>query len=302
MRPLDALQLRIGHQIRLRVAGADADARARRIWAAPGPRWVDRRQPLAVVHADATMFVGGITALLLQSLHPLAMAGVAGHSGYKSDPWGRVQRTSGFIAMTTFGPIPDAEAAIAQVRAVHERVRGKDFRGRTYRASDPDLLRWVHVAEAWSFLTTQRLYSDHPVSDIDADIYVDQAAHVAALLGATEVPRSASALEATLEGYRPQLEVTPAALEACEFLLTEPPLTGTARFGYRLLAAGGIAALPPWAREMLHLPVSGVRHRAQREVGHLGVRATAWALDAVRDDRLFGADSRPTAAAGSPDH
>ena len=98
------------------------------------------------------MFAGGIASLLLQSLHPLAMAGVAGHSGYKSDPWGRLQRTSHYIATTTYGTIEDAEAAIARVRAIHERVRGRDERGRAYRASDPHLLLWVHVAEIDSFL------------------------------------------------------------------------------------------------------------------------------------------------------
>ena len=81
------------------------------------------------VHADAAMFPGGVAALLLQSLHPLAMAGVAGHSGYKGDPWGRLQRTSHFLATTTFGTVEDAEAAIARVRGIHERVRGHDPTG-----------------------------------------------------------------------------------------------------------------------------------------------------------------------------
>ena len=111
------------------------------------------------VHADASMFPGGVAALLLQSLHPLAMAGVAGHSGYKGDPWGRLQRTSHFLATTTFGTVEDAEATIARVRAIHERVRGRDPKGRPYRASDPHLLRWVHVAEAHSFLTAHQRYA-----------------------------------------------------------------------------------------------------------------------------------------------
>ena len=90
------------------------------------------------------------------------MAGVAAHSGYRGDPWGRLQRTSHFLATTTFGTVPDAQAAIERVRAVHERVRGRDDRGVPYRASDPALLRWVHVAEASSFLGAYQRYASRP--------------------------------------------------------------------------------------------------------------------------------------------
>jgi len=94
------------------------------------------------------MFAAGIRALLLQSLHPLAMAGVAGHSGYKGDPWGRLQRTSTFLATTTFGTIEDAEALIERNRGIHERVQGRAPDGRQYAACDPHLLKWVHIAAA----------------------------------------------------------------------------------------------------------------------------------------------------------
>ena len=108
---------------------------------------------------------GGIAALLLQSLHPSAMAGVAGHSGYKGDPWGRLQRTSHYLAVTTFGTVSHAEDAIAHVRSVHRRVRGKDELGRPYAADDPHLLRWVHVAEIWSFLKAFQTYSGETLND-----------------------------------------------------------------------------------------------------------------------------------------
>ena len=95
-------------------------------------------------------------ALLLQSLHPLAMAAVAGHSGYRGDPWGRLQRTSYFLAVTTFGRDIDAEAAIDRVRSIHQRVTGTAPDGRRYAAADPHLLTWVHIAEADSFLRAYR--------------------------------------------------------------------------------------------------------------------------------------------------
>src|ERR1700761_5553686 len=114
-----ALQQRIGAALFARVAGPQGPAHRERFHAAAGPRWFGPDRPIRVVHGDAAMFVGGLRALLLQSLHPLAMAGVAGHSGYRSDPWGRLQRTSYFLAVTTFGTVADADEAIARVRGVH---------------------------------------------------------------------------------------------------------------------------------------------------------------------------------------
>src|SRR5690349_10583099 len=108
------------------------------------------------------MFVGGITALLLQSLHPLAMAAVAGHSGYRGDPWGRLQRTSYFLAVTTFGRAIDARDAITRVQAIHQRITGTAPDGRPYAASDPHLLTWVHIAEADSFLRAHVRFGARP--------------------------------------------------------------------------------------------------------------------------------------------
>ena len=139
---------RLAAGFRASIAGEPerADARARRVWSAPGPRWFHVGDPIWRVHSDSSMFAGGIRALLLQSLHPLAMAGVADHSGFRSDPWGRFQRTSEYIAVTTFAPIDTAEKMITAVRSIHDRVVGVAADGRPYAASDPDLLRWVHVA------------------------------------------------------------------------------------------------------------------------------------------------------------
>nr|WP_241770113.1 oxygenase MpaB family protein [Cellulosimicrobium sp. MM] len=164
----------------LRVAGPDATATRARIHETPGPRWFPAGSAVQRVHGDASMFVGGLRALLLQSLHPLAMAGVAAHSGYRGDPWGRLQRTSTFIATTTFGTADDAAGAVAAVRAVHERVRGVAPDGRPYRASDPDLLRWVHVAETQSFLVAHQEVGHRPLDAAGCDEYVAQAAWSAA--------------------------------------------------------------------------------------------------------------------------
>ena len=110
------------------------------------------------------MFVGGIRALLLQSLHPVAMLGVSQHSGFRGDPWGRLQRTSRFLATTTYGTIADAERSIRIVRAIHGRVKGTTPSGGEYRADDPHLLGWIHVAEVDSFLTAYQVFGSAPLT------------------------------------------------------------------------------------------------------------------------------------------
>jgi uncharacterized protein (DUF2236 family) len=230
------------------------------------------------------MFPGGITALLLQSLHPLAMAGVAGHSGYRGDPWGRLQRTSHYLAVTTFGTVPDAEQAIAVVRAVHRRVRGTDDQGRAYAADDPHLLRWVHVAEVWSFLHAFQSYAGAPLTDDEADTYVAQANRAATLLGATDLPTTVSELEATLTAYRPELESTPAAREATRFMLLNPPVPLLARPGYALIAAGGVALLPPWARRALMLPLPAPGLAVAARAGAVSTGLVRWGMAGLREE------------------
>jgi len=295
MRPLSDLprhsQLRLGAALRARVAGDDATERAAVIWGREGERWFTPEDPVWRVHADAAMFPGGVAALLLQSLHPLAMAGVAGHSGYKGDPWGRLQRTSHFLATTTFGTVQDAEAAIARVRGIHERVRGHDPQGRPYRASDPRLLRWVHVAEAHSFLTAHQRYALAPLTPAEADTYVAQSALVAGRLGATDLPTTVTELGAALASYRPELEATSQAREAARFLLLDPPLPWPARPGYGLIASGGVAVLPGWARRALRLPAGGPATVLADGAGRVGTRAVRWAMAGVAEERQVAAGS-----------
>ena len=123
-----------------------------------------------LVHGDLpSMLIGGISALLLQSLHPLAMAGVAEHSNYQSDPLGRLRRTATFVGTTTFGSVGDAEQAIAQVQRVHRRVKGVAPDGRAYSAADPELVTFIHVAEMSSFLESSRRFGPHPLSPEQCD-------------------------------------------------------------------------------------------------------------------------------------
>ena len=140
----------------------------------PGPRWFAPDSPIARVHGDASMFVGGIRALMLQSLHPAAMQGVADHSGYRGDMWGRLAQVSTYLAMTTFGAEQDALQIIRAVQRAHESVTGTMPDGTPYAASDPHLLGWVHVAEIDSFLAAHDRYGHRPLVGPERDEYVAQ--------------------------------------------------------------------------------------------------------------------------------
>ncbi|MGB9013494.1 MAG: oxygenase MpaB family protein, partial [Aeromicrobium sp.] len=179
MDPVAVVRQHIGGALFERVAGDEGPARRERIWNTPGERRYGPDTAIHRVHSDASMFVGGIRALLLQSLHPLAMAAVDQHSGYRGDPWGRLQRTSTFLAETTFATIEQADQAMAVVRSVHDRIAGVTPDGRPYRASDPHLIRWVHVAEIDSFLRAHDRYGRTPLDASGRDAYVAETAHVA---------------------------------------------------------------------------------------------------------------------------
>jgi uncharacterized protein (DUF2236 family) len=281
-RALTGARRRAGLVVRSRVAGDDAAARRQQIWHSEGERWNAPDDPICRVNGDASMFAGGLTALLLQSLHPLAMAGVADHSDYRGDPWGRLQRTSQFIATTTFGTIADASGLIRAINGAHRAVVGTDHRGRPYDARDPHLLRWVHVAEIWSFLECHRLYGRDRLSGSERDEYVRQASRTGLMLGARDVPLSVRQLEDALEEYRPELESSPAAIDARHFLLDGPPMGMADRPAYALLREGAVAALPGWAREMLELPDGPLGSSALGlGLGRAGVSSLRWVLDAV---------------------
>jgi uncharacterized protein (DUF2236 family) len=276
---LQEVRTNLGDALFARVAGPDGSRRRERVHDAQGPRWFPEGSPIRQVHGDASMFVGGLRALLMQSLHPLAMAGVADHSGFQGDPWGRLQRTSYFLAVTTFGTAADAERMVAAVRAVHEKVVGTAPDGRPYAASDPHLLRWVHVAEADSFLVAHQRYGARPLDAEGRDTYVAQIARVAEALGVDDPPRTEAELRAQLKAYRPELASTPAARETARFLLLNPPLPLLARAPYGGLAASAVGTLPLWARRMLWLPYLPVTERLLvRTTGTALTRTIRWAM------------------------
>ena len=174
----------------------------------------------------------GIRALLLQALHPIALQAVVEHAGFRRDFWGRFQRTSRYIALTTYGTVPDAERTIAAVRAIHRRVKGTTADGWPYSADDPHLLMWVHVAEVDSFLGAFQAFGAETLTPAEADEYVRQAGFVAAQLGVVEPPTTVTELIAIMESYRPELSGSGPAREASSLLLVNPPFNGLTRAGY----------------------------------------------------------------------
>jgi uncharacterized protein (DUF2236 family) len=276
----DRLRGRVGASIFERVAGPEGPAR-RQVINDAGERWFAEDRPIRRVHGDSSMFVGGIRALLLQSLHPLAMAAVAGHSGYRGDPWGRLQRTSYFLAVTTFGRASDAEETIRRVRAIHRQVTGTAPDGRPYAASDPHLLTWVHIAEADSFLRAHSRFGAQPLDQAGRDGYVADMARIGAELGVPGPPRTEAELADRIRQYRPELASTAEARAAARFLLVRPPLPVIARPPYGLLAAAAVSLLPGWARWPLRLPRLPVTEAAVvRPAGQAVVQAIRWATTA----------------------
>lgn len=221
----------------------------------PGdPGWFGPTSVTWQVHADlASMLVGGMSALLLQTLHPLVMQGVADHSNYRHDPHGRLQRTAEFIAGTTFGSDELAWRLVRRVQAVHSRVHGY-FGDQPYDASDPDLVAYVHVTEVWSFLRSYQRYGGHPLLKSEKDRYLDEMSVVGERLGAGPLPRSTEEVRAYLRAIRPQLWPTKEAFEAVDFLIAAPPgASVTRRAANATIWEAAIDLLPPFARRMLGL-------------------------------------------------
>lgn len=178
------------------------------------------------VHAHPAMLIGGLRALIIQSLHPLAMAGVMQHSDFRAKPLDRLRRTAQYVATTTYGDTATAEAAAAHVRHVHTFIHGIDpVTGRRYSAEDPETLLWVHCVEVHSFLAAYRAYGGR-LSAADQDRYLAESARVAALLGVDPdaVPASVAAMREYFAAMRPSLCVSLAAKEAIDFVAS-PPVT-----------------------------------------------------------------------------
>ena len=277
---IESVRKLIADNIRERVVGPDSSTKAQDLMNAPGPRWFTPDRPIYRVHGDASMFIGGLRAVLFQSLHPLAMAGVAIHSDYKADPWGRLQRTADFLASTSFGTAEVAQAAVNRVLAVHERVTGVASDGRPYSANDPHLLLWVHVAEVDSFLAAYQRYGATSLDQKDRDGYVADMSVIASALGVPNPPTTEAELRKQLADFRSELKSTKEARDAARYLIIQPPLEFPARAAYSLIAAAAVSLLPAWSRFPLRLPYLPLTEFAVAQpLGDVITRTFRWAIE-----------------------
>jgi uncharacterized protein (DUF2236 family) len=224
------------------------------------------------VIGDATAFVGGIRALLVQTAHPEVVAGVEEHSRYKTDPLGRLSRTSVYVTETTYGAMPEVEAAVNAVRYAHRPVHGRSERDRAYSANTPELAAWVHNVLTDSFLTAYQSFGPSPLSVREADQFVAEQTRIGALLGAAPLPETARELTRWIEEH-PALGSTRHQADAVRFL-RKPPLPAPVLLGYRLLYQAAASSIPPSIRTVIGVEPSS---RAE-QIGKASVRSLRWAL------------------------
>lgn len=224
------------------------------------------------VIADPAAFVGGIRGLLIQAAHPEVVAGVDQHSRYRDDPLGRLSRTSAYVTATTFGARPEVEEAVRQVRKAHAFVKGVSSRGIAYSAADPGHAAWVHNALTDSFLTTNQVYSEHPLTVVEADRFVEEQTRIGALLGAEPMPGTRAELTAWVAEH-PDIGPSPEMEKVVDFL-TDPPLSPGIKTGYAVMLEAAVVTLPERLRKIL-----GLRTKPGSEtMGRAGVRSLRWAL------------------------
>lgn len=207
------------------------------------------------VHGSLPTLVGGVRSLLMQALHPGALAGVDEHSRYEADPLGRLSGTTQWLTVVTFGDTAMAERECSRVRGMHRKVTGTYVTAQgeeqDYKATDSDLLRWVHVAFTDSFLSTHLVWGGSIPGGPDQ--YVREWAIAGELVGVTDPPRSFDELQDQLKAFKPDLCGGERALRTAKFVRNAPvPLA--AKPPYSALFAGATATMPKYQRDLLGLP------------------------------------------------
>lgn len=237
----------------------------------------------ARVHADfPAMMIGGVAALLLQMLHPAALAGVWDHSNFRKDMQGRLRRTAQFIAGTTFGGTDHATALIDRVRRIHDHVDGTLQDGTPYFANDPAVLTWVHATGARCFLDAYIRYREPWMSVREQDRYFAETAEIARLLGAEGIPRTRRDIDVYLESMRPQMVADARTRDVVNVVLSHPAPNLLVAPVSKVMLDAGIDLLPGWAAAMHGLDRPALRRPFVRAGGGGIGLVLRWALSPAR--------------------
>ena len=239
------------------------------------------------VHGDfVSMMIGGISSLILQALHPLALAGVWDHSSFREDLKGRLGRTAFFIAATTYGNTEMATRAISRVRKIHDSLHGIHPDGRAYRVSDPHLLYWVHLTEAYSFLNAHRIYVNQFISETDQNQYFTEMSKISEGLGCLimdeqgndQFARTVPSVNQAIESFFPELEYSDRSKWVVDLLEHFPSDPKTYVLN-RLIIKAGFYNLPDWAYPMMGRPTpTKIERQLVNQSIHLIAKPVRWAM------------------------
>ena len=236
------------------------------------------------VHANPiALAVGGVAAVILELAEPRVRSGVWDHSIFKTDPLARMQRTGEATLITTYGPTRAAEARVAMVTRMHERVGGVTPEGLGYTALEPELMTWVHVTASWGFVTAYDRHVER-LSAAEVDRYYAEGGRLGRMFGAPEPPGSATEVEGWFERMRPLLVPHPIIGEFLGIVSTTSPLGLAGRALQPLVVQAAIDLVPPDIRERLGLRTSPLKLAAARALlGALARAAKGAPSEVVRD-------------------
>jgi len=275
--PIEGIRREIQRNVRSYITGQDQPGGGVPV---ANDGWFGPDSAAWVVQSDWSTLIGGVQSLIVQTLHPPTMAGVADHSNYKSDPFGRLHRTAHFIGVTTYGSAAEAERIVKVIRKVHDRVVGTTPDGTPYEANDPHNLAWVHCTEVDAFLRSFQRYGTRKISGHDADRYVAEMARVGEALGVIDAPRSVDELDERLRSYIPELYFGSQARETIRWLVF-PPNSPAATGPYLVILGAAVNLLPPWARRKLWIPpaIPGVSDAMVAPAAKALIKTLDWVME-----------------------
>ena len=232
------------------------------------------------VHAHFTaMMVGGLSSLIVQSLHPRALAAVWDHSDFRHQLKGRLGRTAYFVAATTYGSEAMALTAIGRVNAIHANIRGTDLQGRPYVANEPELIRWVHLVEVASFLAAYQHLAKQPLSPQECDQYMAEMTQVGHLLGAVDLPVTHAGTQAALRDFAPVLRFDARAQDILQVIQTYPTELRDKPWMVLVLKCA-FDLMPPWVLALMgRAPACGLQKQVTRLAVQISSEPVQWMLN-----------------------